>query len=248
MATPSNSKNVPARRFFGESMSCMVNSLLLSHEREERQRAEGNDPGTLFGYRIPFFQRTNDRWSRLQQVDFIQSLYMGANVGSFMVNIPSISVPRELDNVLLDGLQRLTAMKSYFLGEFAVPGEDGIERLWTELDPREDQPHLMRITFPWVLTRYNTFEQMIEAYDRHNFGGEPHTAEDRARLKAQLEALRGGDASTDMKTVNPLKVGVLRGATPPEIAHRDIEVVNRGRVDVHGTSGPVNVKARRPGV
>lgn len=166
---------VPQRRFHGEAMSLLVHSLHMAHEREEDSGAP-----TLFGYQVPDFQRPNDRWSREQQVRFIESMYLGANIGAFMVNLPA-TVHRELDNLLLDGLQRLTALKAYFRGEFGVVGEDGVERRWPDLDDR-DQAHLLRITFPMIQTRYTSREHAIEAYERHNFGGTPHTEQDRAHL------------------------------------------------------------------
>lgn len=154
----------------------MVVSLHMVHLDEQRR---GED--TLFGYKVPFFQRANDCWIQKQQIAFVESMYMGANIGSFMVNIPNSSAREEFVNVLLDGLQRMTALKAYFNGEFGVEGEDGQSRLWTELDSG-DRAHLLRISFPWVMTRYDNLDDLIVAYDRHNFGGTPHTAEDRSRL------------------------------------------------------------------
>lgn len=170
------SARVPQRRFYGEAMSCQVLSLHMAFVKEQADASSC----TLLGHRIPDFQRSNDKWTRAQQVAFIESLYLGANIGAFMVNMPHVGGDKFF-NVLLDGLQRLTALKAYFLGEFGVVGEDGVERLWTELSSG-DRAHLERMPFPWILTRYATREQMIEAYERHNFGGTPHTEEDRRRL------------------------------------------------------------------
>lgn len=173
------SGRVPQRRFYGEAMSCQVLSLHMVFEKEQADVSAK----TLLGHKIPDFQRTNDKWTRAQQVAFIESLYMGANIGAYMVNMPHVSGD-EFFNVLLDGLQRLTALKSYFLGEFGVKGEDGVERFWPDLNDR-DRAHLLRMPFPWILTRYSTRAEMIEAYERHNFGGTPHTEEDRLRLAAK---------------------------------------------------------------
>lgn len=173
---------IPGRKFYGESMSCLVYVLHVAHENEVAKALEGKDPGTLLGYRVPFFQRNDDRWSRVQQIAFIESMYMGANIGAFMVNQPSLISDPEIDNVLLDGLQRLTALKAYFNGDFAVTGADEKPHVWTEL-ASSDRAHLLRLPYPWIQTRYNSVELMKEAYERHNFGGTAHTPDDQVRLK-----------------------------------------------------------------
>lgn len=174
---------VPERKFHGEAMSCLVYALHIAHEKEVIDALAGKDSGTLLGYRVPFFQRSDDRWSRQQQVAFIESMYMGANIGAFMVNLPSSVRDPEIDNVLLDGLQRLTALKAYFNGDFAVTGADGNAYRWPDLAPI-DRAHLLRISYPWIQTRYDSIELMKEAYERHNFGGTAHTAEDQVRFKS----------------------------------------------------------------
>jgi len=172
---------VPERRFFGETMSTLIVALHLAHQAES---ASGAD--TLLGYRVPDFQRSNDRWTRDQQVSFIEAIYQGANIGAFMVNMSPVSVP-ELDNLLLDGLQRMTALKAYFRGDFGVAGEDRVDRLWTGLD-HADQARFLRINFPWILTRYGTREDAIDAYERHNFSGTQHTEENRMWLERARRA------------------------------------------------------------
>lgn len=175
-----DSSKVPMRRFYGEAMSALVYALQLNHLAEEKSGAP-----TLLGYGVPDFQRPDDRWSVDQQKGFIESMYLGANIGAFMVNLPVAAKDPGIDNILLDGLQRMTALKAYFRGQFGIAGEDGVDRRWGDLTA-SDQAHLLRLNFPWILTRYDTRQEAILAYERHNFGGTPHTAEDRAKITRAL--------------------------------------------------------------
>ena len=167
----------PVRQFFGQSMQTQLSAMQLQWERLDGHLDEiGYDGRRVLGYRLPRWQR-REKWSDDQCIRFLESVWSGVGIGSFMVNF---SDNEDLHMILLDGQQRLRAIERYWAGELMVPGADGHTYFWTDLTERE-QAHFLRIPFPWFESNYKTEEQMIEAYNRHNFGGTAHTPEERAQ-------------------------------------------------------------------
>lgn len=167
---------VPARRFYGETMSSMLGSMLVDVDRRNAALdEEGWEGRRVLGFKIPSWQRPQ-RWSDDQCERFIESVYLGSNIGAYMVN--EWSEP-ELDGILVDGQQRLRAIERYWAGEVSLAGDDARRWLWTDLENGE-KAHFLRISFPFVLTRYGDESLLREAYNRHNFGGTPHLASEAA--------------------------------------------------------------------
>lgn len=169
---------VPNRLFYGEQMSTLMLHLYHAHKKDQ------GATGQLLGYTTPWFQRSNDKWSTTDQERFIESVYMGANIGSFMINAPVHCIDPSMHNVILDGLQRLTAIKNYFDGQISLLADDGNRYTWLDLTD-DEQSRFLRIQFPWLMTSYETEEQMIQAYERHNFTGKPHTQEDLQHIRSR---------------------------------------------------------------
>lgn len=179
---------VPARRFYGEVMSCMLGSIQADTARREALLDEEGWQGRrVLGFKLPAWQRP-ERWSDAQCERFIESVYLGANIGAYMWND---SLERGLDRILIDGQQRLRAVERYWGGEVALAGEDGRRFLWTDLEPGE-QARFLRMSFPFVLTRYNDAALMREAYNRHNFGGTPHLPSEMAAEEADYRTAPTG--------------------------------------------------------
>lgn len=175
----------PVRLFYGQAYQTSLSVMRNSVERFDRLLDEYGYTGRrVLGYKLPVWQR-NEKWTDEQSSRFIRSIWMGIGVGTFMVN--SSSKP-ELNQVLIDGQQRLRAIERYFRNEIAVLGEDGKNYYWNDLAD-EEQRHFLRMPFPWVESQYNTEEQMIEASDLLNFGGTPHTPEERASILAAASKL-----------------------------------------------------------
>ena len=166
----------PVRRFYGEAMQTQMSMLLHNQENLLKVLTDHKYSGrTVLGYKLPEWQR-KEVWSEQQCVRFIESVWLGVNLGTFMVNESSVC---DVDVVLLDGQQRLTALAKYWNGDFPITGEDGIEYSWSELQ-KEEQAQFLRIPFPWVRSHYDTVEELKEAYNRHNFGGTAHLESERA--------------------------------------------------------------------
>lgn len=167
---------VPLRRFYAESMVSPM-SVLISGAAGGNQQLEamGWTGRCVLGFKLPSWQRAA-KWTDDQCVNFIESVYLGANIGQFMVNL---TANPETDRILIDGQQRLRALERYLADEFGVPGEDGVPVAWSELADGE-RAHLYRIGFPWLATSYPDDATLREAYNRHCFGGTAHSTAEMA--------------------------------------------------------------------
>jgi hypothetical protein len=167
---------IPVRRFYSDAMSIKMDCLLRDASANDRRLDDMGWTGRrVLGFKLPHWQR-RERWSDDQCIGFIESVYLGANVVQFMVNL---TVDPRFDRILLDGQQRLRAIERYVAGEFAVPGEyavpgwDGEPALWTDLTEQE-RSHFLRIGFPCLATAYQDDAALRDAYNRHNFCGTAH--------------------------------------------------------------------------
>ena len=155
---------VPQRIFYGESMSSVIAHL--------RKKDAVDNGRSILGFRLPDWQRPSV-WTDYQCERFIQSVYRGAVIGNYIVNE---SDNPELDNLIIDGQQRLRAIERYWDDEIALSGNDGALYCWSDLTS-DSQARFLRIQFPWTLMRINDEALLREAYNIHNFSGTPHTAD-----------------------------------------------------------------------
>lgn len=168
--TKKTESKVPKRRFQGDAGSTWMRTLETGQvARNEILDQQGWNGRRVLGFKLPKWQRP-ERWTDEQSASFVESVFLGANIGSFMYNS---HLHHELSEILLDGQQRLRALERYWNSEFGVTGEDGAEHRWTDLSDL-DKAHMRRITFPYVITQYSTEGLMREAYNRHNFSGTAH--------------------------------------------------------------------------
>lgn len=184
---------VPKRRFYGEAMQNMMVSLLMEGKQgNEVLDQQGWQGRRVLGFKLPEWQR-EPAWNDDQCAAFIKSIYMGANIGQYMVNQ---SMQPMLDRILIDGQQRLHAIERYVAGDIGVQGEwvmapgeaeptaEDIAQAselsyWPDLK-QEQKVHFLRIPVPYLLTRYENEATLREAYNIHNFGGTPHKPSERA--------------------------------------------------------------------
>lgn len=138
----------------------------------------------VMGFPLPSWQRPLV-WTIDQKVRFIQSIWSGVDIGSYMINdqwelisTENGDFYREFSEVLLDGQQRLSAMEEYLLNRFPVPDADGVARYWSDL------PKIERRRFGSFHFARGTIKSWDEgrlrlAYDLRAFGGTPHTEDQR---------------------------------------------------------------------
>jgi hypothetical protein len=169
----------PSRRFYGQHNNTSLAGMLsyrniLNSVLDEK----GYSGRRVLGYKLPTWQRP-EVWTDEQCVRFLESIWLGVGLGAFMVNMVHGKDAEHVDLLLLDGQQRLRSIERYWNGELAVPGDDGNAYYWNELTELEHN-HFLRIPFPWIETQYRTEDEARAAYNRHNFGGTAHTADQRA--------------------------------------------------------------------
>ena len=132
----------------------------------------------FFGLQLPSFQRPLV-WTEAQSVRFIESAYMGFELGTYVVNsvlsvTMNMDVAAKYDGLLIDGQQRINAIRGYVNNEFKVFGY-----LWSELDPG-DQMRFRRVVFSRGEITTTDDAVLRELYNRLNFGGTAHTEDQRA--------------------------------------------------------------------
>lgn len=169
----------PARVMVGQSMQTSL--AVMTIQRKQGNAVldkQGYTGRRVMGYKLPSWQR-KAKWTDEQCSRFLESIWMGVGIGTFMVN--SHSSNDAIDQILLDGQQRLRAIERYFDGEVAVHGQDCNSYLWTELNEAE-QSHFLRISFPWIESQYRVEQECVDAYNRLNFGGTQHDESERGKL------------------------------------------------------------------
>lgn len=80
------------------------------------------EPDRLFEC-VPPFQRNNDKWSQQMQIKFIENILKGCKTTLMFYEISSdLNDPARTNCMILDGLQRLTALHAFITGKFTVFG------------------------------------------------------------------------------------------------------------------------------
>lgn len=135
----------------------------------------------------PDFQRGHV-WTEEQQIKFIEYLLKGGKTGNIIyINHPNWmgSFAKDPKNpcVLVDGLQRLTAVRRYLNREFKVFGK--------YYDEWEDSDIIFKrsstIEMGYNINNLKTRKEVLKWYIEMNSGGTPHTEEEIERVKKLYE-------------------------------------------------------------
>ena len=132
---------------------------------------------------IPDFQRELC-WTLDQEVKFIESVFYGYDLGSYMINdwdyvndlVPADElILKKNSSILLDGQQRINALIRYRCDEFRVFGF-----LFSELE-KKHQSRFLNTTF--TCRRVSTFDRelLVTVYNHLNFSGVRHTDNQKAQ-------------------------------------------------------------------
>lgn len=127
---------------------------------------------SLFGMELPSFQRKLV-WTEKQNIALIESVIQHIPIGSYMVNYTNYG--DSLDNLLIDGQQRLNALHLYFNNAFPVFG-----LYWNDLTVLEKRQIRMESRITRVETHIKDEAHLREVYNRFNFGGTAHKDSERA--------------------------------------------------------------------
>jgi hypothetical protein len=142
--------------------------------------------GFAMGFPLPSFQR-DLVWTEEQKVKFIQSIWSGVDLGTYLVNDiwefcstnGTFSHYRAFSGALLDGQQRLTTIQEYITNGVRVPDFNSIPRLWRELG-RVERRRFCQVTFTKATISSWDEETLRRAYDLRAFGGSAHKESERA--------------------------------------------------------------------
>jgi hypothetical protein len=122
-------------------------------------------------------------WTEGQQVRFITSVWIGGDLGSYLVNgwyeFDAQGAYVTNSEVLLDGQQRLIALEGYLLGRFGVPDASGQVRQWSELGYNERR-RFLGMTFTQARVHSGDERTLRQIYDLRAFGGTSHSEDQRA--------------------------------------------------------------------
>lgn len=155
-------RNVPARRFYGESANHRIWGLL---EPAATRRPLRDGERSLGIFILPPFQR-DSVWTLTQKARWIESIYMGLPLPALVWN--RTTPDNAADEWLLDGQQRMTAILEYVTGAWEVDG-------WRYPDlPDEDRRHFDRMSIPVVTTDIPDVEMCQDIYRRLAYGGTAH--------------------------------------------------------------------------
>lgn len=169
----------PKPLMYAQSMAFGLDHLLFNKERmaygdyEHRVFYNPLKRPMLLGFVIPDFQRSLV-WSEDQQLSLIDSIWRCIPIGTYAVNFSTDKMPPKVTNVLLDGQQRLNALRAYWDDEIVYRGYK-----WSEID-EISQRHFVSKQFPQMRTNSHKTAELHEYYNAMNFGGTDHKEEDRA--------------------------------------------------------------------
>jgi cyclophilin family peptidyl-prolyl cis-trans isomerase len=134
---------------------------------------------------VPIFQRENNKWSREMQISFVENVILGTSstiMLAYTTNGEKERVGIKRDCVLLDGLQRFTAISAWLDGEFPVFGDiysskELIDKIEHNIDGLK-----LRIYM------FQDEKEMVEFYIKMN-ENITHSSEDIKKAKEYLKLL-----------------------------------------------------------
>jgi hypothetical protein len=152
---------------------------LESHLESLAERAGANFGGLVMD---PEYQRAHV-WTRAQQVAYVEYILAGGEVGKQITwNSPDWMRSYRRPTELVDGKQRIEAVRAFLRGEFSAYG----------MTAREGDRFDLGWSFRFRVCCLGTREEVLQLYLNINAGGTPHTAEELDRVRELLAAERGG--------------------------------------------------------
>lgn len=139
----------------------------------------------LMNLTLPPWQRP-EVWSMDQKRRFVEGIFLGLGTGYYVVHgsdWDSAGQPKPMSGWLLDGQQRISALRDFLSGDMVIFGDV----IFTEMSV-PDQLRFKRRPFPCHELDYTDSEDTLkELYDRLNFGGTPHTEAQRVLPSQPIE-------------------------------------------------------------
>jgi hypothetical protein len=123
-------------------------------------------------------------WNAGQKARFINAVWSGANLGSYLTNEWFGSsgggvALAENSQILIDGQQRLHSLEEYFMDRLAVPDAQGQPRVWSEIGKSERKRFLSTV-FAQSHVSSDDEVALRKTYDLCASGVTPRTHDQRA--------------------------------------------------------------------
>jgi hypothetical protein len=168
------SERLPEPVQLGSHYDSVIYALLMQADTTADDPVWFNPTGerTVLGFPLPSWQR-GSVWGSRQQVSFIESVWRGIPLGTYTYNSMVHENPK-FRGLLIDGLQRLTAISDYTLDAFPV-----FSLYYSELTRVEKRRFGMTKFCSYEYNSANESE-LRAYYNLMNFGGTAHTEKDRA--------------------------------------------------------------------
>lgn len=163
---------MPDRLNFGSAFAGCMGEHMLHRKTWAESSPNKFDYRVVMGYFLPSWQR-DLVWTEAQKISFIESAWLGINLGTYTFNRAGIGSP--LDNLLIDGQQRMNAIECYLNDEFKVFGY-----LWSETTQIDKRIWKMSVHFHAFITESEDEVYLRNYYNLMNFGGVAHKESDRA--------------------------------------------------------------------
>lgn len=164
---------MPPRINLGQHRETPIEIAIFHLGKAETNSDHYNPTGlrTVMGFNLPPWQRP-DVWTPQQKLSFIESAWLGIPIGTYTYNDWEAGSP--VDNLLIDGQQRLRAIQEYLAGAFSVFGA-----YFADLSTR-DQRRFEGTKFACYRCETEDEAYLRTYYDLTNFGGTPHEPHQRA--------------------------------------------------------------------
>lgn len=164
---------LPQRIMMPSASNWMLDSLILNASNHVKHGGDRPAGTYLFGFRLPTWQRPAV-WSPEQQQSFLHSWCQGLDIGRFVyTQAEGAAFDGPLDNLLIDGQQRLRTLWAFLHGEITFQGLP-----WSELTDMEQRQFKRTLMPTSVLDPRDHDEAFLrELYIRLNYGGVAHSPE-----------------------------------------------------------------------
>lgn len=183
---------VPIKKIHGERNAIPLKRLAQFHKGavslyDETYLGKEVPYERLLGFYLPPFQRP-EVWSISQKSKFIESVFLGFDLGLFVI---SSNIHNESDGWLIDGQQRMTALRDFIDNKFSIFNDIFYDEIMNEefdyagnFYQKETDAGVLRQTpknhwdtayFNFLVLKDCSAEILHEAYLRMNYGGTPHT-------------------------------------------------------------------------
>lgn len=140
----------------------------------------------LLRFTLPPWQRP-EVWTDAQKVRFIEGVFLGLGTGFYVVHASdwdNQGNPLPMSEWLIDGQQRMTAIRDFVLGEIAI--FDGTR--YSDISIIDLRRRFFHVPFPSIEVEFSGNESLLqELYDRLNYGGTAHTQNDQEHFRSFRE-------------------------------------------------------------